>query len=123
MEKLSQSQEDYLEEIYIQVLKNGFAKVTDIAGALEVKKASVTSALNQLCARGLINYSPYAAVTMTDNGKKLAKQILKKHKILKELFSEILKLDNADKIACEVEHLISDKNLDKINVFISEYKK
>ena len=48
MEKLSHSQEDYLEEIYVQVLNNGFAKVTDIAKSLNVKKASVTAALIQL---------------------------------------------------------------------------
>ena len=48
MEKLSVSLEDYIEEIYIQVLKNGQAKVTDIANELKVKKASVTGALNIL---------------------------------------------------------------------------
>ena len=42
---LSRSQEDYLEEIYKQVLKSGAAKVTDISNALIVKKASVTGAL------------------------------------------------------------------------------
>ena len=34
MEKLSFSLEDYIEEIYNQVLKNGQAKVTAIADAL-----------------------------------------------------------------------------------------
>lgn len=48
MEKLSVSLEDYIEEIYNQVLKNGQAKVTAIASALDVKKASVTGALNIL---------------------------------------------------------------------------
>lgn len=38
MEKLSVSLEDYIEEIYNQVLKNGQAKVTAIAGTLNVKK-------------------------------------------------------------------------------------
>ena len=48
MQKLSVSLEDYIEEIYTQVLKNGHAKVTAIADALAVKKASVTGALNIL---------------------------------------------------------------------------
>lgn len=38
MEKLSISLEDYIEEIYIQVLDAGHAKVTDIANKLGVKK-------------------------------------------------------------------------------------
>lgn len=122
MEKLSHSQEDYLEEIYVQVLNNGFAKVTDIAKSLNVKKASVTAALIQLTNKGLVNYSPYSSITLTLDGKKQAKKILKKHKILNELFSEVLNLDDASKIACEVEHLISDKNVEKITKFISNYK-
>ena len=48
MEKLSVSLEDYIEEIYSQILKSGQAKVTAIASALNVKKASVTGALNVL---------------------------------------------------------------------------
>ena len=55
MKLLSRSQEDYLEEIYKQVLKNGQAKVTDISLALNVKKASVTGALNALADKKLIN--------------------------------------------------------------------
>lgn len=122
MEKLSHSQEDYLEEIYVQVLNNGFAKVTDIAKSLNVKKASVTAALIQLTNKELINYSPYSSITLTLDGEKQAKRILKKHKILNELFSEVLNLNDASQIACEVEHLISDKNVEKITKFISNYK-
>lgn len=123
MEELSHSQEDYLEEIYIQVLQNGCAKVTDISRALNVKKASVTSALIQLSSKDLINYSPYSAVTLTKSGEQKAKKILKKHKVLNEFFAGLLELDNADKIACEVEHLISDKNIEKISLFLTKYKK
>lgn len=122
MEKLSRSQEDYLEEIYVQVLKNGYAKVTEISTSLKVRKASVTSALIQLSSKGLVNYAPYSSITLTDNGLKKAKKILKKHKVLNEFFTEILMLDNATEIACAVEHLISDKNIDKISKFVLEYK-
>ena len=42
MEKLSVSLEDYIEEIYNQIKNSGKAKVTAIAQALNVKKASVS---------------------------------------------------------------------------------
>ena len=122
MEKLSHSLEDYLEEIYIQVLKQGFAKVTEISDSLKVRKASVTSALNHLAQKNLIFYEPYAVITMTDDGEKLAKKILTKHKVLAQFFGDLLKLENSAEIACAVEHLISDKNLEKIQKFISEQK-
>lgn len=122
MENLSRSQEDYLEEIYVQVLKNGYAKVTGISESLKVRKASVTSALIQLASKGLINYTPYSSITLTGEGEKKAKKILKKHEVLNEFFTEILMLDNATQIACAVEHLISDKNIDKISKFVANYK-
>lgn len=120
MEKLSHSQEDYLEEIYIQVLKQGFAKVTEISESLNVKKASVTSAINQLSEKKLINYQPYSVITLTSDGEKTAKKILQKHKVLTKFFGEILELENPVEIACAVEHLISDRNLKKIRDFIAK---
>ena len=75
MSKLTPSQEDYLETIYLEAEKNGCAKVTDIAKLLDVKKASVTGALSNLCEKGLINYAPYAPITLTAEGEKEAKKI------------------------------------------------
>lgn len=118
MGNLSHSLEDYLEEIYIQVLKQGFAKVTEISEALGVRKASVTAALNNLSEKNLINYEPYSVITLTDNGEKIATKILAKHKVLTQFFGELLKLDNSTEIACAVEHLISDNNLEKIQKFV-----
>lgn len=69
MEKLSISLEDYIEEIYIQVLDAGHAKVTDIANKLGVKKASVTGAMNILAEKELINYAPYSPITLTEKVK------------------------------------------------------
>lgn len=111
MEKLSVSLEDYIEEIYAQVLKNGQAKVTAIAEAMGVKKASVTGALNILQEKKLINYAPYAPVTLTLEGEKIAKNILKKHENLSEFFTEVLNTprEEALEIACKMEHIVSEK--------------
>lgn len=122
MEKLSRSLEDYIEEIYIQVLKNGVAKVTDIAQSLNVRKASVSSALNQLHVKSLIVYKPYSPITLTDEGEKIAKKILQKHNVLNKFFGEVLGLENPSGFACAVEHLISDNNLKKIQDFVKKIK-
>lgn len=128
MEKfvLSQSQEDYLEEIYIQVSQQGFASVTAISNALNVKKASVTGALIQLAEKKLINYSPYSKITITENGEKIAKEILKKHDTITKFFTNILHMDakEASTNACRMEHIVSDElfsRLTKFAEFISEY--
>ena len=96
MEKLSVSLEDYIEEIYNQVLKNGQAKVTAIASALDVKKASVTGALNILAEKKLINYAPYAPITLTAAGETIAKNILMKHENLSKFFMEVLGVEKEE---------------------------
>lgn len=123
MEKLSFSLEDYIEEIYNQVIKNGQAKVTAIADALKVKKASVTGALNILADKKLINYLPYSPITLTDNGKKIAENILAKHENLSEFFIEVLNIEpkEAAEIACKMEHIVSDKlfnNMIKLTKYV-----
>ena len=126
MKLLSRSQEDYLEEIYKQVLKNGQAKVTDISLALNVKKASVTGALNALADKKLINYEPYSKITMTKEGEKLARVILNKHESLCDFFENILGLSKqeASENACQMEHIVSEKffaNFVKFSDFIRDY--
>jgi len=128
MEQLSHSQEDYLEEIYKQVLQNGFAKVTDISNALSVKKASVTGALNMLAAKKLINYEPYSKITLTKAGEEFAKTILNKHESLRDFFEHVLNLSPAEasENACKMEHIVSEKffkNFVKFSAFIREYER
>ncbi len=124
MEKLSVSLEDYIEEIYNQVLKNGHAKVTAIAGTLKVKKASVTGALNILSEKKLINYAPYSPITLTPEGEKIAKDILTKHENLSEFFMEVLGIEREEAVetACKMEHIVSDKLFDNM-VKLTEYVK
>ena len=127
-EKLSRSQEDYLEEIYNQVVKNGYAKVTEISNALNVKKASVTGALNTLSAKKLINYDTYSKITLTKEGEDFAKNIHEKHENLSDFFENVLGLskEEATDNACRMEHIVSEKfftNFVKFSNFIRDYSR
>lgn len=111
MEKLSVSLEDYIEEIYNQIKSTGQAKVTAIASALNVKKASVTGALNVLAEKKLVNYAPYSQITLTIEGEKIAKKIVEKHEKLAQFFIEVLAADKQEavELACKMEHIVPDK--------------
>ena len=122
MEKLSVSLEDYIEEIYKQVLKDGKAKVTAIA-----KSLNVTGALNILSEKKLIEYSPYSPIILTSTGEKIAKNILKKHENLTEFFTEVLAIskDEALDVACKMEHIVSEKlfeNMMKLTKYVKTQK-
>ena len=128
MNKLSQSLEDYLETIYTQTTTKGCAKVTDIANELNVKKASVTGALNALCEKGLINYAPYSAITLTNKGKTEAEKILLRHKVMTNFLKNVLFLneEEATQNACKMEHIMSSEmfnRIHKLSHFLQDYAK
>ncbi len=128
MDKLTPSQEDYLETIYVESQKNGCAKVTEIAKLLDVKKASVTGALSHLSEKGLINYAPYSPVTLTKSGEKAAKKILLRHEVMTNFFKNILKLEEKEAVlnACRMEHVMTEEMFERIHTFshfVQDYAK
>ncbi len=103
---LSASLEDYIEAIYHIVNDKHVARSKEIASRLEVSRASVTEALRALARKGLINYAPYEAITMTAKGRKVAKDVIFRHDALKRFFIEVLAIDRtvAEEAACRIEH-------------------
>lgn len=103
---LSASLEDYIEAIYHIVNDKHVARSKEIASRLEVSRASVTEALRALARKGLINYAPYEAITMTAKGRKVAKDVIFRHEALKRFFIEVLAIDRtiAEEAACRIEH-------------------
>ena len=103
---MSASLEDYLEVIFHLERSNRVARAKDIADQMNVQRASVTGALKALAARGLINYSPYSFVTLTPSGRDIAREVIRRHKVLKEFFVNTLQLgpEDAEANACRIGH-------------------
>ena len=103
---LSASLEDYIEAIYHIIEKKLVARSKEIAARLNVSRASVTEALRALSKKGLINYAPYEAITLTDEGREVAEDVVFRHTALKRFFIEVLAVDPAlaEDGACKVEH-------------------
>lgn len=78
----SSTVEDYLERILELINSKGYARVVDIAAALEISQASVTNMVQRLDADGLLKYEKYRGLVLTDAGEKLARSIAHRHKLL-----------------------------------------
>src|SRR5213596_4161889 len=89
--------EDYLERILELINLKGYARVVDIATALKISQASVTNMVQRLDADGLLKYEKYRGLVLTAAGKKLARRIAQRHKLLTE-FLRLLGLDDRVKI-------------------------
>ncbi|VGO17293.1 Transcriptional regulator MntR [Pontiella desulfatans] len=120
--ELSASLEDYLETIFFLSREDGVARPKDIAGRMKVRAASVTGALRALGEKGLINYEPYASVTLTEEGREIAGKIAVKHEALLHFFTQVLGVDasEAEEFACSMEHTIPDHILQRF-VRFAEY--
>ena len=118
-DKLSASLEDYLEAIYHLVREHRVARVKDIATRLDVHKSSVTGALHALADRELIHYEPYGFVTMTDRGRGLGAEIVRRHEILRDFFVNVLEVnaDTAERAACRMEHALPRSIVTRLSEF------
>ena len=119
-EKISASLEDYLEAIYEIIEEKQAVRAKDIADRLDVAASSVTIALRGLVKRELINHVPYDVITLTPSGKKIAKEVSRKHGILKQFFVKVLAVKEsvADECACKMEHVVPDEVMKKFVEFI-----
>jgi len=109
--------ERYLESIY-ELGENGAGevRVKDLAAALGVSKPSVSEMVDRLVENSLVTHDKYQHIKLTSKGKRIAKGLDRKHETIKHFFIDVLGVNEAlaDKDACEIEHVISDKTLDKL---------
>lgn len=119
MSRLSESMEDYLEAIAELIAVDGHAHTKEIAQKLNVKMPSVTGALRQLVQLGYIVYNTHYPVQLTEEGKRVADGIMKRHLVLKNFFSGILGLppEKASETACRLEHAVDDDTISRFTLF------
>ncbi|MBE6487922.1 MAG: metal-dependent transcriptional regulator [Methanosphaera stadtmanae] len=109
--EISENVEEYLETIYKKSLSNNMAKTTEISKDLGIAPGSVTQMLKKLEEDGYVNYYQYKGVRLTDKGFKIARKIVRKHRILETFLYETLGIEMEDlhEQACAMEHSLSDE--------------
>ena len=116
--------EDYLERILELINSKGYARVVDIAAALRISQASVTNMVQRLDAEGLLKYEKYRGLILTAAGKKLARKIAYRHKLLTD-FLRLLGLD--DRVIYHdvegMEHHVSPPTLRAIEALTAQLRR
>lgn len=116
--KLTPSEEDYVEMIYRINLKYNNVKVKDVANELNIKPASVTKMAKKLNDKNILEYKKYDYIKLTDIGYKLGKNLLKRHNTIYN-FLEILGVkQNIHEETEKIEHTINYDTLEKIEILI-----
>jgi len=107
---VSAKAEEYLEAIYRLEKKIGVAKTLELARQLKVVPGSVTNTIESLERRGLVIHEPYKGAKLTEKGRKLAINVLRRHRLAERLLTDVLGLDwsRAHDAACKLEHGIAE---------------
>lgn len=103
--------EMYLKSIYNLESKMGTARTGDIAKILGITPGSVTNTLEVLETKGLVAREPYKGVKLTEEGRKLALSVFRRHRLAERLLTDVIHLDwvESHEEACKLEHAISDR--------------
>ncbi len=118
----SQAAEDYLKQIFLLHLKvpDHLVPMGDLADSMGVVPGTATSMVKKLSAAKLVNYEAYSGVKLTAKGKRTALQVLRRHRLIESLLVNTFGLDWSEvhEEAEKLEHSISDRLLERIDVFL-----
>tara|TARA_R110001592_G_scaffold14358_11_gene64366 strand:- start:4941 stop:5597 length:657 start_codon:yes stop_codon:yes gene_type:complete len=115
------TEENYIKAIY-HLSNNGEKTVNTnaIASAMQTKASSVTDMIKKLSEKNYADYKKYQGVTLTDDGRRVAVNIIRKHRLWEVFLVEKLNFswDEVHEVAEHLEHIKSDKLIDELDAFL-----
>lgn len=115
------TEENYIKAIY-HLSNNGTENVNTnaIAEAMSTKASSATDMIKKLSEKNYADYKKYQGVTLTEKGKRVAVNIIRKHRLWEVFLVEKLNFtwDEVHEVAEHLEHIKSDKLIDELDAFL-----
>ncbi|MEE4001711.1 metal-dependent transcriptional regulator [Tenacibaculum sp. FZY0031] len=122
----SQSEENYIKTMYHLAAdyKKGIS-TNAIAKKLDTKASSVTDMVKKLSEKNVVSYKKYQGVTLTDFGKKVAANIVRKHRLWEVFLVDKLNFswDEVHEVAEQLEHIKSPKLINELDAFLGYPKR
>lgn len=118
---LSYTEENYLKIIFSLSYSHTTEITTnDIAKKLEINPASVSDMLKKLNQKKLIDYAKYQGVRLTNEGKKIAVDIVRKHRLWETFLVDKLNFswDEVHDVAEQLEHIQSGLLIERLYQFL-----
>jgi DtxR family Mn-dependent transcriptional regulator len=115
-EPLTRSVEDYLKAIYTLSPEGRPASTSDIAHRLDLSAPSVSGMVKRLSEHGLLEHVPYKGVQLTEEGRRAALRMIRRHRILETYLVARLGFgwDTVHEEAERLEHAVSDTLVERM---------
>lgn len=116
VESLTRSVEDYLKAIYSLSPHGQAASTSDIANSLELSAPSVSGMIKRLSEQGLVEHVPYRGVLLTDDGRRAALRVVRRHRLIESYLVAFLgySWDTVHEEAERLEHAVSDLLIERM---------
>jgi DtxR family manganese transport transcriptional regulator len=104
--------QDYVEVIDDLIRECGEARVVDIAKRLGVTHVTVTRTVSRLQKQGLVRAERYRSIFLSEEGKKLAQRVRKRHRVVLEFLLALGIGEATARVDAEgIEHHVSDETV------------
>ncbi|MEM2087809.1 MAG: metal-dependent transcriptional regulator [Thermoproteota archaeon] len=115
-EKVTAVVEEYLECIYRLQEKEGVARTSNIVKSLGVAPGTVTNTVERLEEEGFVTHVSYRGVKLTEKGRRIALQVVRRHRLSERMLVDMLKMDwnSVHETACRLEHSLTEDMLDHL---------
>lgn len=113
---LTRSVEDYLKAIYRLSPEGRPASTSEIANLLELSAPSVSGMVKRLSELGLLEHVPYKGVQLTDDGRRAALRMVRRHRLIEAYLVAFLGYtwDTVHDEAERLEHAVSDALVERM---------
>lgn len=114
----SQVEENYLKALFYLSMDNETGvSVKMLSKHLDIKMPTVTSMMKKLAAKNLVNYESYKPLKLTEQGKKEAALVIRKHRLTEMYLVEKMHLgwEQVHDIAEQIEHIKSPEFFSKMD--------
>lgn len=116
-----ESEEMYLETIFLLTKQKSSVHSIDIATELNYSRPSVSRAVNLLQKNGYITINASGEISFTDLGKQKALNIYERHSIITKVLTKIGATEEiAEENACRFEHAITPELLQVMKNFLEK---
>ncbi len=114
--ELTESMEDYLRLVYELGLDGEEVGVSALARRLSISAPSVTNMAKRLAKAGLIRRAPYRGLTLTEEGRKAALGVVRRHRLVELYLVEVLgySWEDVHEEAEKLEHAVSDRFTERL---------
>jgi DtxR family Mn-dependent transcriptional regulator len=120
MVSYSTSEENYIKAIFHLQSDQNTVTTNALAEKLSTRPASVTDMMKKLKTKKLLHYQPYQGFRLSNEGKKVALDVIRRHRLWEFFLAEKLKFkwDEVHVVAEDLEHVSSKKLIDKLDEYL-----